>query len=273
MIINKRCISAFLPSQPFVAMATKSKLIDNSFSMTSELILVNYMTEKIYPSITTDQKFCKILWCETAEASYLVAGHENGIISVYELREEGLVLIKSKAYMDEDITALEYLPSKSMLVAGSYRGKIMFLTLSNMDKDYILDIPLSMHITAIAWNPKVTKILGVGSAEGIIKVLDIKKNTVVMTINNKEINEVKELKWDGENITKLKVMGDKGYIITFDLSNDSVSRMGNQQEDLIGFYKNIFISKNTIESGSSKISIKDAFDCSISSRDPVVALS
>ena len=94
-----------------------------------------------------------------------------------------------------------------------------------------------------------------------------------MTINNKEINEVKELKWDGENITKLKVMGDKGYIITFDLSNDSVSRMGNQQEDLIGFYKNIFISKNTIESGSSKISIKDAFDCSISSRDPVVALS
>ena len=273
MIINKRCITAFSKTHPFIAIATKSKLFDPSFSLTSELVLINYITGKFYPPVTTDLKFCKILWCETQTTSYLAAGHENGIISIYERTEEGLVLVKTKTFMDEDITALDFLPSKAVLAAGSSKGKIIFWTITNLDKDYKLDIPLSVHITAIAWNPKVTKILCIGTLDGSIKVLDIKKNSVIMTLNSKDFTEVKKIEWDNENNTKLLVMSEKGYLNAFDLSNDSVSRVGSHSEPLIGFHENILVSKNLIENGRNLIKIKDSFDCSISSKDSIIALS
>lgn len=272
MIINKRYITAFSKTQPFVALATKSMIFDPTFSLKSELVLANYMTGKEYPPVTTDLKFCKILWCETPTASYLAAGHENGIISIYELKDEGLVLLKTKTYMEEDITALEYLPSKAVLVAGSCKGKIIFWTLTNLEKEYSLDIPLSVHITSIAWNPKTTKILCVGTNDGSIKVLDIKKNSVLMTLSSKDISEIKKIEWDSSN-TILLVMSDREYLSTFDLSNDSVSRIGNHPQPLIGFHNDMIVSKNLIEHGQVKINIKDAFDCSISLKDPVIALS
>ncbi|KAI5168736.1 protein transport protein SEC31 [Pancytospora epiphaga] len=273
MIINKSCISAFSRTRPFVALATKSKLFDPSFSLTSELILANYMTGKVYPPTTTDLKFCKLLWCETEAASYLVSGHENGVISLYELTEEGLVLVRSNEYMDGDVTALEYLPSKSVLVAGSSNGKIIFWTLTDLDKEYKLDIPISAHITAIAWNAKVPKILCVGTADGSIKVLDIKKNSVIMTLSNKDITEVRAMEWDSTLSTKLLVMSDRPYLTIFDLSTDSVTHVGNHPDSLIGFKDDILASKNVIEKGDTKINIKETFDISFSPRDSVVAVS
>jgi len=273
MEINKRCISAFANNAPFVALATKSKLFDPTFSLTSELILINYMTGKIYPPVTTELKFCKILWCECKDLSYLVAGHENGAISIYDLREEGLVLLKMKSYIDGDVNALDFLPSKAVLVAGSSRGKIIFWTLTNLEKEYVLDIPLSLDISAISWNPKVSKILCIGSKDGVIKVLDIKKNTVLTTLGNKDISEVKNLEWDSENNTKLIVMGEKGYLVEFDLTNDFISKRGSHTEPLIGFYQDILVSKNLIENKGHFINIPESFDCSISRRDPVIGLS
>lgn len=273
MEINKRCISAFAKSGPFVALATKSKLFDPTFSLTSELILVNYMSGKIYPSVTTELKFCKILWCEFGESQYLVAGHENGVISVYDRTEDGLALLKSKQCLEDDVTALDFFASKAVLVAGSSRGKIVFWTLSNMEKEYALDIAISIGISAIAWNPKVSKILCVGSAEGVIKVLDIKKNSVIMTLNSKEFSEVRQLEWDPENNTKLNVVSEKGYITIFDLSNDTVTKLGNHPDSIIGFYRDIVVSKSQIEVGGTFIKINDSFECAISRRDPVLALS
>lgn len=273
MEINKRCISAFAEKEPFVALATKSKLFDPSFSLTSELILINYISGKIYPALSTDMKFCKIRWCEFDNLSYLVAGHENGIISIYNKTDDGLVLIKSKQCMEDDVTALDFLPTKGVLVAGSSKGKIIFWTLSNFDKEYALDIPISGNISSIAWNPKVSKILCVGTTDGNIKVLDIKKNSIIMTLNSKDFTEVKHLEWDLENNTKLNVMSEKGYLTVFDLSNDSVSKFGNHSEQLIGFSKNVLVSKTKIEVNGTFVAIKDSFDCAISKKDPVIALS
>lgn len=273
MEINKRCISAFAEKEPFVALATKSKLFDPSFSLTSELILVNYISGKVYPALTTDMKFCKIRWCEFDKSSYLVAGHENGMISIYNKTDDGLVLLKSKQCMEDDVTALDFLSTKGVLVAGSSKGKIIFWTLSNLDKEYALDIPVSGSISSIAWNPKVSKILCVGTTDGNIKVLDIKKNSVIMTLNSKEFTEVKHLEWDLENNTKLNVMSEKGYVTVFDLSNDSVSKFGNHSDQLIGFSKDVVVSKTKIEVNGTFMAIKDSFDCAISKRDPVIALS
>lgn len=273
MEINKRCISAFAKTEPFVALATKSKLFDPTFSLTSELILVNYMTGKTYPPVTTELKFCKIRWCEFNNVSYLVAGHENGVISIYNRTEEGLVLLKSKPCMEGDITALDFLSSKSILVAGSSKGKIIFWTLNNLDKEYALDIPLSVSISAISWNPKVSKILCIGTNDGVVKVLDIKKNSVIMTLSSKDFTEIKQLEWDPENNTRLIVMSEKGYLNVFDLSNDSVTRVGNHSEPLIGFGQGMLVSRNLIENKGHTVKIPESFDCSISKRDPVIALS
>lgn len=273
MEINKRCISAFSKTDPFVALATKSKLFDPTFSLTSELVLVDYISGKVYPAVTTELKFCKILWCEFGDCRYLVAGHENGVISVYERTENGLSLLKTKKCLEDDITALDFLVSKAVLVIGSAKGKIVFWTLSNMEKEYALDIPVSLNISSIAWNTKVSKILCVGSTDGVIKVLDIKKNSVIMTLSNRDFSEVRQLEWDPENNTKLNVISEKGYVTVFDLSNDSVSRVGDHNNSVIGFYRDVIVSKSLIEAGAAHIKINDSFECAISHRDPVVALS
>lgn len=273
MEINKRCISAFAKNGPFVALATKSKLFDPTFSLTSELILVNYMTGHVYPAITTELKFCKILWCEFADKSYLVAGHENGYISIYDHQEDGLVLLKTKECLQDDICALDFLFSKAVLVAASSKGKVIFWTLSNLEKEFTLDVPLPPNISAISCNPKVFKILCVGTSDGIIKVIDIKKLSVILTLNSKEFTEVKKLEWDLENNTKLRVMSEKGHISVFDLSNDSTSKIGNHNEPLIGFQGSTYVSKTQLETNGIFIQIPESFECSISSRDPVVALS
>ncbi|KAM0680612.1 Methylosome protein 50 [Glugoides intestinalis] len=273
MEVNKRCISSFAKKKPFVALATKSKLFDPTFSLTSELILIDYMQGKTYPALVTELKFCKLIWCEFGNNSYLVAGHENGFISVYNLDDNGLTLLKSKQCVEDDITAFDFLPSKAVLVAGSSKGKIIFWTLSNLEKEYALDIPVSGSITSIAWNQKVSKILCVGTVDGAIKVLDIKKNSVIMTLNNKEFTEARHIEWDTENNTKLNVMSEKGYITVFDLSNDMITRFGSHPEPIIGFYQNIIVSKNQIEVGGTFMETEDCFECAVSKRDPVVALS
>lgn len=273
MEINKRCISVFAKNGPFAALATKSKLLDPSFSLTSELILVNYLSGKIYPAVTTELKFCKILWCEFEDKQYLVAGHENGVFSVYDRTEEGLILLKSKQLMEDDVTALDFLAPKATVAVGSSKGKLMFVTLTNLEKEYDPEIPISIGISAMAWNPKVSKILCIGSMDGVIKVLDIKKKTVVMTLNNREFSEVRQLEWDPENNTKLNVMSERGYITTLDLSNDTFSKYGQHDNAIIGFYRDILISKSQMEVASIITGIKDSFECAISKRDPVIALS
>jgi len=276
MIINKRCIAAFANNKPLVALATKSRLFDPSFSLSTELMLFNYITGKEYPPTTTEMKFCKILWCETKSGLYLAAGHENGVISIYEYSEDkGLVLLECKAYMSDDVTALEYLPAKSILAAGSCKGQIIFVPLTRLEAEhYSCAIPLTMNITSIAWNPKVSKILSVASADGQIKVLDIKKNTTIMTLGSKEFSEIRRIAWDPRNNTKLLANTENGYLTVFDLSNDSLSKEGSHPDPILGFSENILVSKNVIEvHRGRKIAIGDVFDCEISPKETMVALS
>lgn len=273
MELNKRCISAFSNNLPFVALATKSKIFDSSFSLNSELILVNYMTNTFYDPIAVEQKFCVIKWCEFGNENYLAAGHENGGISIYKLTKDGLSLLKFKVFAEDDITALDFLPSKAVLVAGSSRGKIVFWTLSNLDKDYTLNIPLALEISALSWNPKVSKILCVGSKDGKIKVLDIKKNSVIMTSSKKDFTEVRKLEWNSENYTKLFVMTERNFLMEFDLSADSTNSIGDHPDELIGFEGNITVSRSLLVNNGVVMPIPEAFDCSISKSDPFICLS
>lgn len=273
MIINKRCIAAFAPQRPLLALATKSKLFDPTFSLTSELLLIDFLSGRSFPSVTTDMKFCSLRWCETPDALLLAAGHENGAISLYKATDSGLEHLTTRSVLEDDVTALEYLRSKSVLAAGSPSGHIIFWTLTDLEKEYSLDIPLSVDVVSLAWNRKATKILAAGTRDNQIKLLDIKKNKVVTTLTHPEMKGVSKIFWDDENSMQLLVLSEKGPLLAFDLSNDTVSVRGVASDPVIGFHRTLLVTRHSIEDGSMVIRIKDSVDCAISENGSIVALS
>ena len=246
--INKNCISDFSVKVPIVALATKSKLFDTSFSVTSELILFNYKTkqEQIYKS---EHRFCKIKWCET-DSSYLAAGHENGFISVYKLDkiEENneytlkLLFIKQHPKSSDDIIDLDFLSNKGMLAVLSQNGKIFFINI-NDQKEYFVDVIIENPV-CMAWNYKVNKILAVGTNNGLIKLIDIKKNTVIMTIS--DYNKIKKICWDTSIPTKLIIQSDKKYLTEHELSNDCKNELEEYLDDIVTFHDQFIVTTKEV---------------------------
>lgn len=246
--INKNCISDFSVKVPIVALATKSKLFDTSFSVTSELILFNYKTkqEQVYKS---EHRFCKIKWCEI-DSSYLAAGHENGFISVYKLdktednNEYTLRLLFTKQHpkSSDDIIDLDFLSNKGMLAVLSQNGKIFFINI-NDQKEYFVDVIIE-NPTCIAWNYKVNKILAIGTNNGLIKLIDIKKNTVIMTIS--DYNKIKKICWDTSIPTKLIIQSDKKCLIEHELSNDCKNELEEYLDDIITFHDRFIVTAKEV---------------------------
>ncbi|OQS55054.1 sec31 [Ecytonucleospora hepatopenaei] len=230
--INKNTISDFADSVPLVALATKSKLFDTSFSSTSELILFHLKT-KAQTITKSEHKFCKVKWCEMEEDIFLAAGHEDGFISIYKVVNNNFELIVCKQYMrnNDDIIGIDFFPAKKMICVISNTGKILFLNLTDL-KEYFLEINIDSP-TCISWNKKVSKILAIGTNKGGVKLVDIKKNSVI--ISSDGFQTIKNVMWDSNTPTKLLIQSEKQSITEHELSNDLKLEKENYGSEIISF--------------------------------------
>ncbi|KAL6121089.1 sec31 [Nucleospora cyclopteri] len=269
--INKNCICAFSSTKPLLALATKSKLFDPSFSLTSELILMNYKTNK-QQTLTSEQKFCTLKWCD----DFLVAGHENGFLSIYKLEGEKLDLSLKKQYLNnnDEIVALDYLPAKKMVAVGSSKGNILFVNVLDSDKEYHLENRSIPNLACLAWNSLITKILAVGTKDGCIKLIDIKQNSLILGIDD-DYSEIKKLEWDEKESTRLFVHSDKPFIAEHKLSEDVTNKVVETEEKIIGFSKETVVTEKMILNliNGTKLNIVECIRCEISPINGMVALS
>lgn len=288
MKFNKRCLTAFSDERPFMAMGTKSKLFDTSFSLTSELFLYDYSLGVQYPSLQTDNKFYKLKWCEAGDVAILATGNEEGKVSLYAPTPEkntSFELLSSCCVLEGDVLGLDFNPSKGVLAAGSSNGKIIFWNLNKLDSQYTSDIPLSSNITCLSWNKKVSRILCAGTDDGKILILDIRAKSVAMTLGGDEISMVTDVMWHPSGSTSILAATNQRKLQCFNLSSDSTSQIG---EHVSGLLRLSMVDKSHISASSKDkieiiemgenvvvdtIPVDGVFDVSFSRRDPLLVLS
>ncbi|AFM98719.1 hypothetical protein EHEL_080130 [Encephalitozoon hellem ATCC 50504] len=288
MKFNKRCLTAFSEEKPFMAMGTKSKLFDTSFSLTSELFLYDYSLGIQYPSLQTDNKFYKLKWCNWNDGEILATGNEDGKVTLYAPSPEknaSFELLSSCSVLEGDVLGLDFNSSKGVLAAGSSNGKIIFWNLNKLDSQYTSDIPLTSNITCLSWNKKVSRILCAGTDDGKILILDIRAKNVAMTLGGDEIKFVSDVMWHPNGSTSILAATNLKGLQCFNLSSDSTSQIGEHGNGLI---KLSVIDKghiaasskdqiDIIEIGDNKvvdsIAVDGIFEVSFSKRDPLMTLS
>ncbi|KAF9765027.1 Protein transport protein sec31 [Nosema granulosis] len=280
MKINKRCLSAFSKTKPLLALGTKSKLFDTTFSLTSELSIYNYQTHTHYPTLQLDRKFSKLLWCEKDEKSILATGHDNGVVSLYST-EDQLVLLANKNLLEKDVLGMDYNVSKNVLAAGSAGGKIIFWNLDKIDQQYKCDIPIRGNITCLSWNKKVSRILCAGTDDGRILVLDIRSKTVAMTLETPEVKIVSHVSWHPTNPTT--IFASTNQLLSFNLSTDSMNIISTPtkgfdilDDSTLVSYSQEKVDYFDLDSHQPVFSSPhhfDFFDVSFSSRDPLFCIS
>ncbi|AFN83436.1 WD40 domain-containing Sec31-like protein [Encephalitozoon romaleae SJ-2008] len=288
MKFNKRCLTVFSEEKPFMAMGTKSKLFDTSFSLTSELFLYDYSLGVQYPSLQTDNKFYKLKWCNWGDGEILATGNEDGKVTLYTPAPEKNVsfeLLSSCCVLEGDVLGLDFNASKGVLAAGSSNGKIIFWNLNKLDSQYTSDIPLTSNITCLSWNKKVSRILCAGTDDGKILILDARAKNVAMTLGGDGIVSVSDVMWHPNGSTSILAATNLGGLQCFNLSSDSTSQIGDHGSGLIrlsviGKDRMAASSKNQIdiiEVGDGKIvdtiPVDGIFEVSFSKRDPLMALS
>lgn len=288
MKFNKRCLATFSDENPFIAMGTKSKLFDTSFSLTSELFLYDYSKGIQYPSLQTDNKFYKLRWCENGENGILATGNEDGKVTLYTPapdKDISFEMISTCNVLEGDVLGLDFNPSKNVLAAGSSNGKIIFWNLNKIDNQYTSDIPLNSNITCLSWNRKVSRILCAGTDDGKILILDIRAKNVAMTLGNDEMTMVTDVMWHPDGSTSILATTNQKKVQCFNLSSDSIFQIGNHNNGLIGL--SIVDGDNVaayskeqidiIETKENKVVdsmfIDGVFEMSFSKKDPLIALS
>lgn len=288
MKFNKRCLTVFSEEKPFMAMGTKSKLFDTSFSLTSELFLYDYSLGVQYPSLQTDNKFYKLKWCNWGDGEILATGNEDGKVTLYTPTPEKNVsfeLLSSCCVLEGDVLGLDFNASKGVLAAGSSNGKIIFWNLNKLDSQYTSDIPLTSNITCLSWNKKVSRILCAGTDDGKILILDIRAKNVAMTLGGDDITSVSDVMWHPNGSTSILAATNLSGLQCFNLSSDSTSQIGEHGSGLIRLSAidkghMAASSKNQIdiiEISDNKvvdtIPVDGIFEVSFSKKDPLMALS
>jgi protein transport protein SEC31 len=286
MKFDKKCLTAFSSRNPYVAMGTKTKLFDQSFSLTSELFLYNYNEDKQYGALQTDDKLHRLLWCESESTSLLATGNDNGKVTLYNCNEDkSFELVATCDALEGNVLGLDYNPSKNVLAAGSSNGKIIFWNLNKIDCQYTSDIPLTANITALAWNRKVAKILCAGTDKGKILILDIRDKKVAMTVSDENMSYISDVMWHPAIGTSIFAITNQPSLQCFNLSTDSSVEIGRHSSGLIGLSQVdvshvaassqdkidfIDISTNTV---SRSIEVQGIAAVSFSTKDPLMALS
>lgn len=288
MKFNKRCLTAFSEENPYIAMGTKSKLFDTSFSLTSELFLCDYSTGVQYTPLQTDNKFYRLRWCENGEKAVLATGNEDGKVTLYAPTPEKDVsfeMLSSCSVLEGNVLGLDFNSSKNVLAAGSDNGKVIFWNLNKIDNQYTSDIPLTSNITCLSWNRKVSRILCAGTDDGKILILDIRAKNVAMTLGGEDMSMVTDVMWHPDGSTSILATTNQKRLQCFNLSSDSTLQIGNHNSGLIGLSmidsNHVAASSkeqvDIIEIGENKvvesISVDGVFEVSFSKKDPLMAFS
>ncbi|KAH9410958.1 hypothetical protein HK407_09g13710 [Ordospora pajunii] len=288
MKFNKRCLTAFSDESPFMAMGTKSKLFDTSFSLTSELFLYDYSLGVQYPSLQTDNKFYRLKWCEGKGHSVLATGNEEGKVTLYAAvpeKEASFEMLSSCNVLEGSVLGLDFNLSKEVLAAGSSNGKIIFWNLNKLDSQYTSDISISSNITCLAWNKKVSRILCAGTDDGKILILDIRAKNVAMTLGGEGISMVNDVMWHPSGSTSVIAATDKKALQCFNLSSDSMSEIGEHENGMIGLStidelhiaaaskEKISIIEMSENRVVDTIDVDGVIEMSFSRKDPLMAFS
>ncbi len=273
MLINKKCIAAFARKNPYIVMATTPKLVDQDFSVKSELMVVDYFSGKTLGSMCVEIMFSKIIWCETGSKNYFAGVYDEGEIFIYEYVDGNIVFVTQKKFFKEEIGSVDYLGSKCLLAASSTSGKVGFWLVNEMKDVYRLNISLARNISCIAFNQNITKILCIGTADGRIEVVNLKENKVVLKVFVPGAREIKRIAWGGRNSMKLVVMSEKNFLSEVDLSTNSVRRIYDGNDSIIGFNRDIVVRRGTIESGGHVFPIQETYDCSVLDTGNMVVLN
>ncbi|KAF7683661.1 Protein transport protein SEC31 [Astathelohania contejeani] len=268
MIINKRCLASFSNKHPIVALGTKSKLFDPTFSSTSEIFLYDYSSDTHSAPLTPDSRFNRLRWCETNTKSLLAGGLENGCINIYALesiKEESQFMLKevytNNTFLSGDVLGLDFNSNKNMLAAGSFNGKLVLWNVEQLDKPYSAGINTDLgSISALSWNPKVAHIICAGTTDGSVIVLDLRQKKEVVRIRNNEITSITQLEWHPTSNTALLIGSESvGQVFSYDLNNDTFIKLGECKEgDKSGITSfSVFDSNRLICSTKNSINIVD----------------
>jgi protein transport protein SEC31 len=286
MIFNKSYLTTFSKTKPLLALASKGKILDSKFTLTSELSLYDYSLDTHYPALQTDSEYCKISWCDKDDMQLLAAGHTNGTLALYEPdTDSSFKLLKSFDGLTNKVLGIDYNPSKNVIAAGSSKGNIIFWNLDKIDQQYKCDIPISENITSLSWNNKVSRILCAGTDCGKILVLDIRAKNIAMTIQNKDIKSVSNVRWHPKCSTSIFATTNLNHLACFKLDANSMTQIGSHDSSMIDF--NI-IDEDTVASYSDNkidyidvdtlsvresVNVENAFDISFSRKDPLYCCS
>lgn len=235
MILNKSYLTAFSTYKPYVALASKGKVLDSKFKLSAELSIYNYINNTTSEIIQTENEFLTLKWCERQNSDSLLAcGMSNSILELYSY-DNDLKLIYTYKGFDGEVKAVDFNTSKNVIAAGSSTGTIIFINLDKPDQQYKCDIPINYSITCLSWNYKVSRILSAGTECGKILVLDIKNKTIALTIQNKEINTVYSIKWHPKFSTYIFASTNLNSLTMFKLDSNSLDKIGIFRENIINF--------------------------------------
>ncbi|EEQ82566.1 hypothetical protein NCER_100697 [Vairimorpha ceranae BRL01] len=292
MIFNKSYLTTFSKNKPFLALASKGKIIDSKFTLSSELSLYDYSEDIHYSPLQTDSEYCKLEWCEKENFQILACGHTNGSISLYEpnldgksSNDESFRLVKSFEGLNGKVLGIDYNSNKNVIAAGSAKGNIIFWNLDKIDQQYKCDIPITENITSLAWNTKVSRILCAGTECGKILILDIRAKNVAMTLQNKDIKIINNVKWHPKCSTTIFASTNLPYLACFKLDSNSMTQVGKFESSTISFNS---LNENTIVCYSDNqadyidvdtltvkesLKVENVFDVSFSQKDPIYCCS
>lgn len=235
MIFNKAYLTSFSTLKPYIALASKGRVLDSKFKLSSELSIYNYINNTTSEIIQSENEFLTLKWCERENSDiFLACGMSNSTLEIYSYIEE-LKLCNTYKGFEGEVRAIDFNTSKNVIAAGSSTGVIIFINLDKPDHQYKCDIPLNYSIMCLSWNYKVSRILSVGTECGKILVLDIKNKNVALTIKNKDINIVHTIKWHPKFSTYIFAGTNMNSLVMFKLDSNSLDKIGSFKENIIGF--------------------------------------
>ncbi|KAM0677737.1 protein transport protein S31 [Binucleata daphniae] len=242
MILPNRFLTSFNPNKTHIALATKAKLFDPTFTTTSSLFIYDYKAKKYICEYKAPTRYNTL---EYINETVLVGGMEDGTIEMYsidvdesksEINSENNnsenrcedaeytinLVFSNNTLLSGDILSFSYNATKSMLAISSQNKKFILLNTQTY-KAFSPGLAIYEDLVALKWNPKVSHILAALNTKNVILVFDLKtKREVIRT--KKDIGECKKIWWSEEKTTCLYVFGDKGTYL-YDLSCDKIERV------------------------------------------------
>uniref|UniRef100_A0A7S1XF25 Uncharacterized protein n=1 Tax=Compsopogon caeruleus TaxID=31354 RepID=A0A7S1XF25_9RHOD len=241
--VARQATTAWSPTGPMLAAATKSGAIDASFETgaTLEIFSIDFRRARmqVASAVQCSERFCRIAWGGPDKDSLIAGGLQDGSVRVWDARmllrtkagaepnqpvEEstGVVLggPSSKKRHTASVRGLEFNSfNTSLLASGSLDSEIVVWDLGNKEgsKVHLLSINpegqnpgLSQgEVTALAWNPNLEPILATTLSIGATWIWDLrKKKPVTRILDPRGRTRCSALAWNPAAVTQLLIATD-----------------------------------------------------------------